>query len=120
MRLPTVVIRSDVLESWLTVSDYSKSRLADELGVSKGRISQLLTSRTEPSAHLIAKLMTLTYLPFDRLFRIVHDNTSTSLLSSLRPKKENLQGYAKRKKVITMNSINRGRKSTPTPKGALL
>ena len=73
MRLPTVVIRSDILESWLTVSDYSKARLAGELGVSKGRISQLLTSREEPSAHLIAKLMTLTYLPFDRLFMIVHD-----------------------------------------------
>ena len=76
MRLPSVVIRSDVLESWLTVSDYSKSRLASELGVSKGRISQLLTSREEPSAHLIAKLMTLTFLPFDRLFVIVHDNPS--------------------------------------------
>ena len=78
MRLPTVVIRSDVLESWLTVSDYSKSRLADELGVSKGRISQLLTSHEEPSAHLIAKLLTLTYLPFDRLFRIVHGRISQS------------------------------------------
>ena len=78
MRSPTVVIRSDVLESWLTVSDYSKSRLADELGVSKGRISQLLTSHEEPSAHLIAKLLTLTYLPFDRLFRIVHDRASQS------------------------------------------
>ena len=76
MRLPSIVIRSDVLESWLTVSDYSKSRLASELGVSKGRISQLLTSREEPSAHLIAKLMTLTFLPFDRLFMIVHDNPS--------------------------------------------
>ena len=74
MRLPTVVIRRDILQSWLTVSDYSKSRLAEELGVSKGRISQLLSSHEEPSAHLIAKLMTLTYLPFDRLFMIVHDD----------------------------------------------
>lgn len=74
MRLPTVVIRSDILESWLTVSDYSKARLASELGISKGRISQLLTSREEPSAHLIAKLMTLTYLPFDRLFMILHES----------------------------------------------
>ena len=85
MRLPTVVIRSDVLESWLTVSDYSKARLASELGVSKGRISQLLTSREEPSAHLIAKLLMLTYLPFDRLFMIVsedHPRTSSSRLSS--------------------------------------
>ena len=71
MRLPTVVVRGDILESWITVSDYSRSRLATELGVSKGRISQLLTSREEPSAHLIAKLLTLTHLPFDRLFKIV-------------------------------------------------
>ena len=78
MRLPTVVIRNDVLESWLTVSDYSKSHLAEALGVSKGRISQLLTSRKEPSAHLIAKLLTLTYLPFDRLFRIVHVDSSST------------------------------------------
>ncbi|MBI4436214.1 MAG: hypothetical protein HY590_02225 [Candidatus Omnitrophica bacterium] len=81
MRLPTIVIRSDILESWLTVSDYSKSRLASELGISKGRISQLLTSREEPSAHLIAKLMTLTFLPFDRLFVIVRDNPSRVALS---------------------------------------
>ena len=68
MRQPTVVVRGDVLSSWLTVSDYTKSRLAAELGVSRGRISQLLTSHEEPSAHLIAKLLLLTRLPFDRLF----------------------------------------------------
>ena len=71
MRLPTVVVRGDVLISWLTVSDYTKSRLAMELGVSKGRVSQLLTSQEEPSAHLIAKLMLVTNLPFERLFKVV-------------------------------------------------
>ena len=75
MRLPTVVVRGDVLESWLTISDYSRSQLAQELRVSKGRISQLLTSHEEPSAHLIAKLMTLTHLPFDRLFKLVRTNS---------------------------------------------
>ena len=73
MRFPTVVVRGDILASWLTISDYSKSRLAAELGISKGRVSQLLTSVEEPSAHLIAKLMMLTHLPFDRLFKIVRD-----------------------------------------------
>ena len=90
MRLPTVVVRGDVLESWLTVSDYSRSRLATELGVSKGRISQILTSSEEPSAHLIAKLITLTRLPFDRLFKVVserpalinHPKTSASSSAS--------------------------------------
>ena len=77
MRLPTVVVRGDILESWITVSDYSRSRLATDLEVSKGRVSQLLTSREEPSAHLIAKLLTLTHLPFDRLFKVVRtDGTS--------------------------------------------
>ncbi len=70
MRHPTVVVRGDVLSSWLTVSDYTKSKLANELGVSRGRISQLLTSEEEPSAHLIAKLLLLTKLPFDRLFML--------------------------------------------------
>ena len=77
MRLPTVVVRGDILESWITVSDYSRSRLATELEVSKGRVSQLIHSQEEPSAHLIAKLLTLTHLPFDRLFRVVRtDGTS--------------------------------------------
>ena len=62
-----------MLASWLTISDYSRTRLAAELNVSKGRISQLLTSSEEPSAHLIAKLMTLTNLPFERLFKIVRE-----------------------------------------------
>ena len=77
MRLPTVVVRGDVLTSWLTLSDNTRSQLAAELGVSKGRISQILTSKEEPSAHLIAKLLTLTNLPFDRLFRIMRLNPST-------------------------------------------
>ena len=76
MRLPTVVVRGDVLTSWLTVSDVTRSRLAQELGVSRGRISQLLTSHDEPSAHLIAKLIDLTHLPFDRLFKIIHNGQS--------------------------------------------
>ena len=74
MRLPTVVVRGEILTSWLTVSGYTKSKLAEELGVSKGRVSQLLTSTEEPSAHLIAKLMSLTHLPFERLFKVVRDN----------------------------------------------
>ena len=82
MRLPTVVVRGDVLASWLTVSDLTRSRLAAELGVSKGRISQLLTSREEPSAHLIAKLMILTNLRFDRLFKILRDIPGTTSLST--------------------------------------
>ena len=38
--------------------------------MSRGRVSQLLTSREEPSAHLIAKLLLLTRLPFHRLFLV--------------------------------------------------
>lgn len=73
MRLPTIVVRGEVLTSWLTVSGYTRSQLAKELHVSKGRVSQLLSSREEPSAHLIAKLMLLTRLPFDRMFLTVHE-----------------------------------------------
>ena len=78
MRLPTVVVRGDILASWLTISDYTRSRLAGELGISKGRVSQLLNSQEEPSAHLIAKLMVLTHLPFDRLFEVLREQPSAS------------------------------------------
>ena len=77
MRFPTIVVRGEVLTSWLTVSNYSRSQLARELRVSKGRVSQLLTSHQEPSAHLIAKLMLLTRLPFERLFTLLHDAPSS-------------------------------------------
>ena len=71
MRVPTIVVRGEVLNSWLTVSGYSQSQLAKKLHVSRGRVSQLLSSPGEPSAHLIAKLLMLTRLPFDRLFKIL-------------------------------------------------
>ena len=80
-RFPTVVVRGEILSSWLAVSDYTRSRLAIELGISKGRVSQLLTSREEPSAHLIAKLILLTQLPFERLFKIVRDLSLASSIS---------------------------------------
>lgn len=79
MRLPTVIVRNDVLTSWLTISGYSRSRLATELRVSRGRVSQLLTSFREPSAHLIAKLILLTGLPFERLFRVIHEEPALSI-----------------------------------------
>ena len=87
MRLPTIVVRGDVLESWLTVSGYTRTRLASELGVSKGRISQLLTSKEEPSAHLIARLITLTRLPFDRLFKIVREAPAQAVATDAKPVK---------------------------------
>jgi transcriptional regulator with XRE-family HTH domain len=52
------------------VSGNTQSQLAAELGVSRGRISQLITAQEGLSANLIAKLMQLTRLPFDRLFLI--------------------------------------------------
>lgn len=70
MKSPTVGIKKDVLVSWLKVTDFSQSDLAEKLQVSKGRVSQLIHSDVEPSAHLIAKLMLVTQLPFDRLFYV--------------------------------------------------
>ena len=70
MRLPTVAVQTDVLDAWLRVTGSTKSQLAVQLDVSKGRVSQLFTDHVEPSAHLIAKLLVVTNLPFDRLFRI--------------------------------------------------
>lgn len=74
MRFPTVVIRPEMLTSWLSLFNYTRSQLAAELGISKGRMSQLLTSGGEPSAHLIGKLMVLTGLPFERLFKVISGN----------------------------------------------
>ena len=81
MRLPTVVVRGEVLASWLTVSGYTRARLAEALKVSRGRVSQLMTSKEEPSAHLIAKLVTMTRLPFDRLFKIVREQAEAEELA---------------------------------------
>ena len=67
---PAIAMKRDVLQSWLKVSGYTRARLARELNVSKGRISQLLHSEEEPSARLIAGLLHLTDLPFDRLFAV--------------------------------------------------
>ncbi|MBI4342388.1 MAG: helix-turn-helix transcriptional regulator [Candidatus Omnitrophica bacterium] len=57
--------------AWLAMFECSRTRFASALGISRGRVTQLLTSREEPSAHLIAKLLLLTNLPFDRLFKVV-------------------------------------------------
>ena len=90
MRSPTVIVRGEVLSSWLTVTDYSKSQLATDLDISKGRVSQLLTSHTEPSAHLMAKLLMVTHLPFDRLFRVIRHEArhSFSARSASTPRKD--------------------------------
>ena len=69
---PAIAMKRDVLQSWLKVSGYTRARLARELNVSKGRISQLFHSEEEPSARLIAGLLHLTDLPFDRLFAVKH------------------------------------------------
>ena len=79
-----MVVRGDILASWLTISDYTRSRLAEELNISKGRVSQLLNSQEEPSAHLIAKLMILTHLPFDRLFQILRELPSSTASGTAR------------------------------------
>ena len=71
MRLPTIRVRPNVIQAWLQVSAYTKARLAEEVGVSRGRISQVCAASGEPSAHLMAKLMAVTNLPFDRLFELV-------------------------------------------------
>ena len=101
MKLPTIVVRGDVLASWLMVSDCTKSRFATELGVSKGRISQLLTSQEEPSAHLMAKLLILTRLPFDRLFQVLPSSSPSpssfpSLASSSASSSSGLSGRPQR------------------------
>ena len=74
---PTVLVRSDVLRSWLLVTGWTQSQLANALDISKGRVSQLIgAAEIDPSAHLIAKLMKVTGLPFERLFRIGSERPS--------------------------------------------
>ena len=68
----TVHIRRDVLKAWLELSGVNHVWLANQLHVTKGRISQILHSDVSPSARLIGGLLLVTQLPFDRLFQVVH------------------------------------------------
>ncbi|MCM8794299.1 MAG: helix-turn-helix domain-containing protein [Candidatus Omnitrophica bacterium] len=74
MKHPTIVVNAQKLLEWLEGAGFSKSQLAALLHVSRGRVSQLLTSKEEPSAHLIAKLLLTTRLPFEQLFQIVRED----------------------------------------------
>ena len=101
MRYPTVIVRSEVLSSWLTVSGYTRTQLASELEISKGRVSQLLSSAEEPSARLIGKLLTLTNLSFDRLFKVVHNDAQTTL----RPLAARALAVANKQNLFTTENI---------------
>ena len=70
MKLPTLSLRTEMLEAWLRLAGYTKAQLANRLSVTRGRVSQLFRNQAEPSAHLIAKLLVVTELPFERLFEI--------------------------------------------------
>lgn len=70
----TVTFRRDVFRSWLKISGYTQSRLASELNVSRGRISQLLNSKEAPSNRIIAGFLKVTHLPFERLFAVKQRN----------------------------------------------
>ncbi len=65
-----VRIRRDIFRSWLKISGYTRSRLADELNISRGRVSQLLNSDQPPSNRVIAGFLAVTRLPFERLFTV--------------------------------------------------
>lgn len=66
----TVAVRRDVFRSWLKASGYTKTRFANEIRVSKGRISQVLHSDQGPSSRMIAGFLRVTRLPFERLFTV--------------------------------------------------
>lgn len=74
----TVSVRRDVFRSWLKISGYTRSRLAHELNVSRGRISQLLNSNQHPSNRIIAGFLKVTHLPFERLFAVKQRNGGRS------------------------------------------
>lgn len=80
MKRPDICLRTDILDAWLRVSNRTKAELARQLGVTKGRVSQLFASPTGASTHLVAKLLLVTGLPFDRLFLIVTDHEPGDLL----------------------------------------
>lgn len=92
MRLPTIIVRGDVLHSWITLSDCTRTQFAKDLGISTARISQLLNSSKEPSAHLMAKLLDHTRLPFNRLFKITYRKPA------LQTNKPIANGHARRSK----------------------
>lgn len=85
----TISVRRDVFRSWLKVSGYTKTRLANEIKVSKGRISQLLNTDQNPSARLIAGVLHVTQLPFDRLFTVKGSPQGSKQRRRIRSKQPN-------------------------------
>lgn len=67
-----VLIRRDVLKAWLQLAGVNRTWLAKQLNITKGRVSQLLNADDSPSSPLIASLLLVTNLPFDRLFVVVN------------------------------------------------
>lgn len=89
----TVKIRRDVFRSWLKISGYTRSRLAQELDVSRGRISQLLNCNEQPSNRVIAGFLKVTQLPFERLFILKQRNGGRNdHAERRRPKRSNGNG----------------------------
>jgi len=102
---PTLSLRRDVLHAWLRVAGYTQAELARALKVSEGRVSQLLHSRKEePSPRLIAALLGVTSLPFDRLF-------------SLKPEGKLMQKRMRQLARLRRNQRGRAARTPWTPPG---
>lgn len=50
---------SKILEAWLKERDWTQSRLAEELGISRSAISQIMREKSRPSLETASKLIKL-------------------------------------------------------------
>ena len=72
MSTTRIQLRHEILKTWMQLAGVNNTRLAHQLRVTKGRVSQLLNSDVMPSSRVIGGLLLITKLPFDRLFMVVN------------------------------------------------
>jgi len=98
----TVVVNTDILQSWLVISDLSQDRLAHQLHVSRVRFRRLLRRETELPTRVIGSLLLMTQLPFERLFSVA---SRSSLIA--RDGRFNNFKHSSVRRTASMFSINK-------------
>lgn len=65
-----VHLRVDALEGWLAMKQWTQTRLAAAMGMTHGQFSHIIHGRAQPGPRFIARLLTVTGMPFETFFEV--------------------------------------------------